>query len=68
VDEVKRLAVEGKPQIFESLTRGGHMHTFTEEVYVHFKRGRFTFSSGDDAITINTDGCETCREETDDDE
>jgi hypothetical protein len=68
VDEVKRLALEGKPQTFESLIQGGHMHTFKNEVDVEFKDGAFTFDSGDYFFTIDTDYCKTCCEETDDEE
>jgi hypothetical protein len=67
-DEVKRLAIEGKPQTFKSLTRGGHIHTFDEEVDVHFKNGEFNFYSGYGGFTINTDHCETCCQESDDED
>jgi hypothetical protein len=68
VDEVKRLAIEGKPQTFESLVGGGHIHTFKEEVEIDFEDGVFTFNSGWNSFTIDTNGCETCHQETDDEE
>ena len=68
VDEVKRLAVEGTPRTFESLVKGGHIHTFDEGVDVHFKDGNFVFYTDYGGFNINTEGCETCREETEDED
>jgi hypothetical protein len=69
IDEVKRLALEEKPRTtFESLIRGGHMHSFKEEVEIFFEGGEFQIYSGHRGFTINTDYCKTCSEETDDED
>jgi len=63
VDEVKRLAEEGKPRTtFESLVNGGHIHSFKNGVDVDFRDGKFSFY-GDGGFTINTDGCKGCCDE-----
>jgi hypothetical protein len=68
-DEVERQKKEcEKPQSFKSLTRGGHIHTFDTDVDIHFYNGIFEFYSGYEGFTINTEGCETCCQETDDEE
>jgi len=68
-DEVERQKKEcTKPETFKSLVKGGHIHTFDEEVDVHFKHGNFEFYSDCVAFNIDTDGCETCRQETEDED
>jgi len=66
-DEVERQKKEcTKPESFKRLITGGHMYTFKEEVEVDFEDGVFIFNSGWNSFSIDTDGCVTCRQETDD--
>jgi len=63
--ERQKLQNEKDPATFEQLVKGGHIHTFTSGVNIHFGNGLFRFkdlASGDDIIQINSaddSGC-TC--------